>query len=166
MTNGPRLQWNVRIMILMLGIMLSGYVSEMTAMEDSPAQMRIAYLALSQLRTSSSSAASFREFRNRVKQAEDSMGLLRDTSSTDYKAMEQALSYYQWALSVWRKQEDSNEAVDSLRTDEADGAAVMAECPGIATFRLKSADRIRIGDAVACLHGKGAEALARVSESP
>lgn len=93
------------------------------------------------------------------------MRLLQDRSSSDYKDLEKALSYYQWALSVWSKQMDPYGAVDSLRTDEADGASVMVECPGIPTFRLKSADRIRIHDAVACLQHKGAAALDDVSES-
>ena len=94
------------------------------------------------------------------------MRLLQDRSSSDYKNLEKALSYYQSALSVWRKQMDPYAAVDSLRVDEADGASVMVDCPGIATFRLKSADRIRIQDAVTCLQNKGAAALDRAYRSP
>lgn len=136
-----------------------------TAGVDSQAQMRLTYLALSQLRALSSSGASFEEFRDGVRQAEDAMRLLHDQSSRDYKKLERSLSYYRSALSVWSRQTDPYGAVDSLRADEADGASVLLDCPGIATFRLKSADRIRIQDALACLQSKGAEALDDVSES-
>lgn len=159
------IQLYLRIVCLFLGTILSGSVSGTLAREDSPAQKRLTYQALAQIRTLSSSGASFEEFRHGVLQAEDAMRLLQDRSSSDYKDLQKALSYYQSALSVWSKQTDPYGAVDSLRADEAEGASVMLDCPGIPVFRLKSADHIRIQDAVACLQSMGAAALDYVPES-
>lgn len=130
-----------------------------TMAAESAGQERMAYLELSRLRSLSTPGISYTEYRDAVARAQGQMGLLRDSSSRSVDKLKAAMAYYDQALAVWRLQAEADPPVDSLRTDEADGAAIIGQCPGIPTFHRKSRDHIMVQDAVACLWRQAASIL-------
>jgi hypothetical protein len=151
------------MMTILLGSLLvavlSGGLPAGAMAAESRGQERMAYLELTRLRSLSAPGVSYPEYREAVVRAQGQMGLLRDASSGVVKWLRNAMAYYDQALAVWRVQAEGDPPADSLRTDEADGAAIVVQCPDIPTFHLKSRDRIMVQDAVACLWRKAATVL-------
>jgi hypothetical protein len=151
----------LRILLLLLFILtgISFGVADTTMAEESAGQIRVAYFELSRLQALSTSNVSYKDYRSAFERAKGQVNLLRDGSLPGVEVLRKALAYDEQALAVWRLQADSDFPVDSIRTDEAVGAAVIAECHGVSHFHNKGRDQVYVQDAVACLWRKAAEAL-------
>jgi hypothetical protein len=154
--------WKLIFIWSLLIIVFPGWLQAETETSEGTGQERVAYLEISRLRSLSRPEVSYPEYREAVARAQVQMGLLGGASSSVVAKLRRAMAYYDQAAAVWRLQAEADPPVDSLRTDEADGAAIAAQCPGIPTFRLKSRDRIMVLDAVACLWRQAATILDEV----
>lgn len=125
---------------------------------ESIGQKRMAFLELSRVRSISTSGISYKDYRDALIPARESVSLLRDSDAT-VTLLRQTMSYYEQALMIWGLQEDSEFPVDSLRTDEPNGAAILNQCPDIARFHYKQRDQIYVKDAVNCIWHLTAELL-------
>lgn len=126
---------------------------------ESEGQLRMVYAELYQLQTLSVRGVAYKNYRSAVERAKKQVALLRDASSPGEEVLRTALTYHKKALAIWQLQADSDFPVDSLRTDEAVGAALIAECPGIPTFHYKERDQFYVQDGVDCLWRKAEQVL-------
>lgn len=149
-------------MLLLLILVLTGipcWLADTAMAGESTGQIRMAYFELSRLQTLSAGNVPYKDYRSAVELAKKQVALVWDDSYPGVKVLRKALAYHEQALAVWRLQADSDFPVDSLRTDEAVGAAIIAECPDIPRFHKKGRDQVYVQDAVACLWRKAAAVL-------
>ena len=130
--------------------------------EESIGQMQAAYAELSRLQALSTPGLTYQNYREAVTRAREEVALLRDESNEGDRLLRSVMAYHEQALAVWKLQADSDAAVDSLRNDEAVGAAIVAQCPDVPRFHYKWREQIYVQDAVACLWNKAAEELRKV----
>ena len=148
------------LLLLLLPIGAFGWQQPAAWAGESVGQERAAYLELSRVRALSKPGVTFNDYRNALVPAREYVGLLRGSDATT-TLLRQAMGYYEQALSVWSLQTDNEFPVDSLRTDEATGAAILGQCPGIPRFHYKERDQIYVKDAVDCMWRQAAERLDR-----
>lgn len=144
------------LLILLIGALLGMPQTAWTS--ESVGQERLAYNELNRVRSISTSEASFNDYLNALVTAREYVGLLRGSDAT-VVLLRQVMSYYEQALAVWSLQADSEFPVDSLRTDEPNGASILKQCPGIPRFHYKERDQIYVKDAVGCIWHKAAVLL-------
>ncbi|MDA8429448.1 MAG: hypothetical protein M0T70_09360 [Geobacteraceae bacterium] len=148
------------LLLLLLPAGALGWQPQAAWSDESVAQERVAYLELTKVRALSKAGVTYNDYRNALVPARDYVGLLRGSDAT-VTLLRQAMGYYEQALSVWSLQTDSEFPVDSLRTDEPQGAAILGQCPGIPRFHYKERDQIYVKDAVDCIWHLAAELLDR-----
>jgi len=149
------------IMMMVLWLLLATGVAASLpsqAAGESVPQERLAYLELTRVRPLCSPNAGYPAYRDALRSAREYVWLLRD-GSANVELLRKAMDYYEEAFDVWNLQADNDFPVDSLRTDEANGAAILKQCPDIARFHYKWRDQIYVKDAVSCLCGKAAAIL-------
>jgi len=129
---------------------------------ESKGQERLAYYELTRIRSLSKPGITYREYRDALVRPREYVGLLTDGSSETFGLLRKAMGYYDQALYIWGLRAVSDFPVDSLRTDEPNGAAILKECPTISRFHYKERDQIYVLDAVNCLWNKAADLLERV----
>lgn len=129
---------------------------------ESKGQERLAYYELTRIRSLSKPGITYREYRDALVRPREYVGLLTDGSSETVGLLRKAMGYYNQALDIWGLEAVSDFPVDSLRTDEPHGAAILKECPNISRFHYKERDQIYVLDAVDCLWNKAADVLGRV----
>ncbi len=151
-----RLTRNI-LLLLVTGFL--GWQPQAAWSGESIGQERIAYYELSRVRAMSKPGVTFEEYRKALEPARLYVGLLRNSSSTTVPLLRKAMSYYEQALSVWSQQADSQFPVDSLRTDEPNGAAILRQCPEVPRFHYRDRDQIYVKDAVECIWRQAAELL-------
>ncbi len=149
------------LLLLLPAIAAIGFLSGPACSEESVGQVRVAYQELNRVRSKSTSNITFNDYRNALVSAREYVRMLRGSDAT-VATLRQVMSYYEQALTVWSLQADSEFPVDSLRTDEQNGAAILKQCPNIARFHYKNRDQIYVKDAVDCIWHQAAELLERM----
>jgi len=147
------------LLLIIVPTIIPYWLADMAMAEESTGQIRMAYFELSRLQALSTSNVPYKDYRSALERAKEKVDLLRDESFPGVGVLRKALAYDEQALAVWRLQADSDYPVDSVRSDEAVGASIIAECPGVSRFHNKGRDQVYVQDAVACLWRKAAEAL-------
>lgn len=149
------------MMVLVGGLLLAAAPCGADSSVESEGQLRLGYHALNRLRSMSRPGVSFRDYREAVGRAREYVGLLRGDGA-DVQELRLVMARYERALNLWSLREESDSAVDSLRSDRPEGEALLRECPGIPRFHRKGRDQIYVLDGVACFWEKAAEQLDRV----
>lgn len=144
-------------LIVVIGAL--GWQPQVAWAGESVGQERLAYLELTRVRSLSTPGVTYQEYRDSLVPAREYVAMLRDGSSATVQLLRKAIGYYEQALTVWRLQADSEFPVDSLRSDEPEGAAIVKQCPDISRFHYKWRDQIYVKDAVDCIWRKAAEVL-------
>ncbi len=144
------------LLLLMVGVLV--WVPAATSNGESLSQERLAFLELSRVRSLSTSNITYKGYRNALVTPREYVGLLSGSDAT-VVLLRKVMGYYEQALSVWSLQVDSEFPVDSLRTDEPEGAMILKECPDIARFHYKERDQIYVKDSVDCILQKASVLL-------
>lgn len=147
--------------ILVGALLMAGIPCWADSAVESEGQLRLTYYALNRLRSVSRPGASFRDYREAVARARQYVGLLRGDGA-GVQELRAVMTSYERALTLWALREESESAVDSLRSDRPEGEALLRECPDIPRFHRKGRDQIYVLDGVACIWAKAAEQLDRV----
>lgn len=147
-------------MILWL-LLATGFAAALPsqAAGESVPQERLAYLELTRVRALSQAGADYRAYREALERARQYVELLPDGSSVNADLLRKALAYYERSSFLWARQVASDFPVDSLRTDEPDGASILEQCPDVARFRYKFREQIYVKNALECIWGKAAALL-------
>lgn len=130
---------------------------------ESVGQQRLAYQQLSLVRALSRPGVSYAQYRDAVARARQYVGLLKGEGQ-GVVFMRRAMATYERALHVWSLKEESQYPVDSLRTDQPEGDAILGLCPAIPRFPYKFREQIYVVDAVNCIWGLAAQLLEQVPE--
>lgn len=164
-TNGEARMLRIPVGLLLGVVMMAGcwWPQVAAGADESVGQQRLAYQQLVLLRSLSRPGVSYGEYRQAVVRTRQYVALLRG-DSPGVALLREAMATYERALHVWSLKEESQYLVDSLRTDQSEGGAILGLCPGISRFRYKFREQIFVTDAVNCVWGKAALLLEQVPE--
>lgn len=151
-----------KVLLLLMMAISSWLLPRPTWSSENVGQEHLAYLELSRIREQSKPGVTYQDYKDALVRGREFVSLLPDDSSTTVGLLKKAMSYYEQTLVVWTFQADSEFPVDSLRTDEPNGAAILKMCPDISRFHHKQRDQVYVKDAVECIWHKAADQLDEV----